>query len=287
MSRLRDRMVEDLRLRGRAENTINTYVPCVRRFFEWADVPPSKVDGRIVRAFLLHLVNERELGPSSHDVYAGAIKFFFEVTLGRPEVVAGVVRRKVPMTLTLVPSHQQISQLFEGASNLKYRAMFMTLYGAGLRVSEPRRLHIVDIDSQSMVMHVRKAKRHRARDALLSPRLLSTLRHYFARYRPAGPYLFPGYRPDVPLTRNTIAKALHNAARSAGLGIRVHPHLLRHAFAIHLLEDGEDLRTVQVLLGRASLSSTARYLHLSEARRKSIRSPLERLPQVVSNSSGA
>ena len=285
MSQLRDRMIEDLRLRGRAENTINTYVPCVSRFFEWAGVTPNKVDAGIVRAFLLHLVNERRLSPSSHDVYAGAIKFFFEVTLGRPEVVADLVRRKVPMTLTLVPSRAQIAQLLDGAANVKHQAMFMTLYGAGLRVSELRRLHIADIDSSNMVIHIRKAKRHRVRDALLSPQLLSTLRGYFASYRPQGPYLFPGYRSDAPLTRNAIAKSLHKAACCAGLGIHVYPHLLRHAFATHMLEDGEDLRTVQVLLGHASLSSTMRYLHLSEARRTSIRSPLERLPKEGSKSS--
>lgn len=123
MSQLRDRMIEDLRLRGRAENTINSYVPCVRRFFEWAGVTPNKVDAAIVRAFLLYLVNERQLGPSSHDVYAGAIKFFFEVTLGRAEVVADLVRRKVPMTLTLVPSREQVAQLVGGSSNLKHQAM--------------------------------------------------------------------------------------------------------------------------------------------------------------------
>ncbi len=170
MSQLRDRMIEDLRLRGPAENTINTYVPCVSRFFEWVGVTPNKVD-------------------ASHDVYAGAIKFFFEVTLGRREVVADLVRRKVPMTLTLVPSREQIAQLVDNATCLKHHAMFQTLYGAGLRVSELCRLYINDIDSQSMVLHVREAKRHRARDAVLSPRLLSTLRQYYASYRPQGPYL--------------------------------------------------------------------------------------------------
>jgi len=280
MSQLRDRMIEDLRLRGRADNTINTYVPCVSRFFQWAGVTPNKVDAGIVRAFLLYLVNDRRLSASSHDVYAGAIKFFFEVTMGRPDVVTGVVWRKVPMTLILVPSREQIAQLIDNATYLKHQAMFETLYGAGLRVSELRRLHIHDIDSQSMVLHVRETKRHRVRDALLSGQLLSTLRRYFATYRPQGQYLFPGRSPNEPLTRAAVAIGLSKAASNAGLRIRVYPHLLRHAFATHMLEDGEDLRTVQVLLGHASLSSTMRYLHLSEARRKTIRSPLERLPKV-------
>jgi len=186
-----------------------------------------------------------------------------------------------------VPSRAQIVELIEGASILKHQAMMVTLYGAGPRVSELCRLHIWDIDSCSMVIHVRKTKRFRARDALLSPRMLTALRKYFATCRPAGPYLFPGYKPDAALSRNAVAKALSKAADNAGLRIRVYPHLQRHAFATHLLEDGEDLRTVQVLLGHGSLRSTMPYLHLSEARRKAIRSPFERLPKEGSKSSAA
>ncbi len=282
MKRLRDRMNEDLRLRGRAENTIKTYVPCVRKLSEWAGVPPNRIDAKIVRGFLLYLMNERKLSPSSHDVYAGAIKFFFTVTMQRPEVVADVARRKVPMTLTIVPCRAQVAQLIDGASILKHRAMFVTLYGAGLRVSELCRLHIADIDSQSKVIHVRKTKRHRAHDTLLSPVMLDTLREYYRRCRPTGPYLFPGIRSDMALTRSAVASALKKAARNAGLGIRVYPHLMRHAFATHMLEDGVDLRTVQVLLGHASIRSTMRYLYVSEARRQAIRSPVEALPKEAS-----
>lgn len=278
MSRLRDRMIEDLRLRGRADNTIDTYVRCVRKLVEWAGVAPGKIDAAMVRAFLLYLMDERGLAASSHGVYAGAITFFFAVTMHRPEVVADVVRRKVPMSLPMVPSRAQIARLIDGASILKHRAMMVTLYGAGLRVSELRRLYIGDGDSQSMVIHVRKAKRLRARDALLSPRMVATLRRYYASCRPRGPYMFPGYRAEAPLSRNAVSKAMTHAARNAGLDIRVYPHLMRHAFATHLLEDGVDLRTVQVLLGHSSMRSTMGYVHVSEARRQAVRSPFDALP---------
>lgn len=278
MSRLRDRMIEDLRLRGRADNTIDTYVRCVRKLVEWAGVAPGKIDAAMVRAFLLYLMDERGLAASSHGVYAGAITFFFAVTMHRPEVVADVVRRKVPMNLPVVPSRAQIARLIDGASILKHRAMMVTLYGAGLRVSELRRLYIGDGDSQSMVIHVRKAKRLRARDALLSPRMVATLRRYYASCRPRGPYMFPGYRAEAPLSRNAVSKAMTHAARNAGLDIRVYPHLMRHAFATHLLEDGVDLRTVQVLLGHSSMRSTMGYVHVSEARRQAVRSPFDALP---------
>ena len=155
---------------------------------------------------------------------------------------------------------------------------FETLYGAGLRVSELRKLRSSDIDSRSMVIHVHHAKRGRERAALLSPQLLETLRSYFRDYRPAGPYLFPGSKQGTCLTRAAVAKAVQTAARTAGLKMRVHPHSLRHAFATHLLESGVDLRTVQILLGHASLSSTMCYLHVTAARMRAIRSPLDSLP---------
>lgn len=281
MSRLRDRMTEDLRLRGRAQNTIDAYVRCVRMLIEWACMPPSKIDALIVRAFLLYLMDERGLSAASHGVYVGAIMFFFRVTMHRPEVVADLARRKVPMRLPLVPSRLQIAQLIDAAPSLKHRTMMMVLYSAGLRVSEMCKLTITDIDSQSMVVHVREAKRHRARDTLLSELLLDTLREYFRTYRPAGPWLFPGRIPGKPLTRVAVSKAMTAAARQAELELRVYPHLLRHAFATHLLEDGVDLRTVQVLLGHGSMSSTMRYVHVSEARRQAIRSPLDTLPREV------
>lgn len=279
MSQLRDRMVEDLRLRGLAKNTIDAYVRCVRKLVEWAGVAPSKIDATIVRAFLLYLMDERRLSAASHGVYVGAIVFFFTVTLRRAEVVADIARRKVPMTVPKVPSRAQVAQLIEGASIPKHKAMMTTLYGAGLRVGEMRRLQIGDIDSQSMVIHVREAKRYRARDALLSPRMLAVLRAYYASSRPTGPYIFPGYGTESPLSRNAVSKAMKHAARNAGLTIHIYPHRLRHAFATHLLEDGVDLRTVQVLLGHSCLQSTMTYLHVSEARRRAVHSPLDALAQ--------
>jgi site-specific recombinase XerD len=280
-------MIEDLRLRGRADNTIKTYVRCVRKFFEWARVVPSKVDATLVRGFLLYLMDERKLSAASHGVYVGAIVFFFAVTLRRPEIVAGIARRKVPMRVPTVPSPAQVARLIEGATILKHRAMMETLYGGGLRVSELCHLQIADIDSESMVIHVRKTKRLRARDALLSRRMLKTLRTYYADSRPAGPYLFPGRRAGAALTRAAVSKAMTNAAPNARLVLRVYPHLLRHAFATHLLEAGVDLRTVQVLLGHACMESTMAYLHISEARRRAVHSPLDALPKEGSKSTAA
>ena len=138
---------------------------------------------------------------------------------------------------------------------------------------------MADIDSPNRVIHIHDAKRGRERDALLSPELLATLRGYFKRYRPAGPHLFPGREPGRCISRAAVAAAMKKAARKAGLTVRVHPHSLRHAFGTHLLEQGVDLRTLQVLLGHASIRSTTRYLHVSTARMHTIRSPLDSLPR--------
>jgi site-specific recombinase XerD len=152
MRPLRDQMIEDLRLRGRAQNTIDTYVRCVRMLVDWAGVPPARLTAEQLRGFLLYLMDERHLGCASHDVYVGAIRFFFRVTMKRPDVVIDIPRRKIPMRLPTVPSQGEVAALIDNASILKHRAMFETLYGAGLRVSELRKLRILDIDSRSMVM---------------------------------------------------------------------------------------------------------------------------------------
>lgn len=279
MSQLRDTMIEDLRLRGRAQNTVDTYTRCVRKFFDWSKIAPARVQPADVRAFLVHLMDERHLSCASHDVYVGALKFFFRVTMKRPDVVAELPRRKVPMRLSAVLSQGEVAQLIDNTSSPKHRAICETLYGAGLRVSELCKLQLPDIDSRSMVVHIHSAKRGRERDALLSPQLLATLRSYFRACRPTGPYLFPGSKPGVHLTRAAVAKAVEKAGRKAGLRAHVHPHSLRHAFATHLLESGVDLRTVQVLLGHASIRSTTHYLHVTAARMHRLRSPLDSLPR--------
>jgi site-specific recombinase XerD len=159
-----------------------------------------------------------------------------------------------------------------------HRAVLMVTYGAGLRINEALHLRVQDIDSAAGVIHVRGAKRNRDRDVMLSPRLLQELRAYWRARRPPGPDLFPGRAGDgTTLTRAAVNLALRKASAAAGIERHIHPHSLRHAFATHLLEQGADVRTVQVLLGHASISTTTRYLHLSTARLRSVKSPLERL----------
>jgi integrase/recombinase XerD len=243
-------------------------------------LPPMKLGPEHVRAFLLHLRNHKKLCAGSQNVYAGAIAFLYRVTLQRPDVVKDLPRCKVPMKVPTVLSADEVDQLIGALKSPKHRAIAMAAYGAGLRGSEICKLRVEDIDSRSMVIHVRHAKRGRERHVMLSPQLLGALRQYWKVFRPSGPELFPGMIPGKTLTRDAVGDFLRKAQKRCGLAKRTGPHTLRHSFATNLLENGVDLRTVQVLLGHASIRSTTRHLHVSMARIKGIHSPLEQLASI-------
>jgi integrase/recombinase XerD len=230
-----------------------------------------------IRAFQLHLV-ERKVSARTFNVYAAALKFLYEVTLDRPEPTVRMARMRVPMHVPVVLTPAEVSRLIAALTSGKLKALVMLAYGAGLRVSEACRLRVDDIDPKRMLLHVRHSKRGRERHVMLSPKLLATLRAYWKATRPAGPYLFPGRVAHRLLRRESVSRAIKKAAQKAGITGRVSPHTLRHCFATHLLDAGTDLRTLQVLLGHASLKSTMAYLHVSAARVQSVQSPLDMLP---------
>ncbi len=274
--RLRDKMREDLVLRGMSANTVETYVRCARRFAEHFGRSPCRMGAAEIRAFLLWLT-ERKVSASTFNVYAGALRFLYTVTLERPEAIARMARMPVPMRVPVVLSGTEVERLLGAISSDRLRVAAMLAYGAGLRVGEICRVRVEDIDPKRMVLRVRESKRGRERYVMLSPRLLSAMRAYWKLARPSGPYLFCGKKPGSILRRASVHKGIASAARRAGLQKRVGPHTLRHTFATHLLEAGTDLRTLQVLLGHASIDSTAVYLHVSTARVQSTTSPLDAL----------
>ncbi len=277
MTRLRDRMREDLELRGSSAATSESYVRCARIFVEYFGMPPAKLGAAEVRHFLLHLIRDAKASPSTVNVYSAAIRFLYEVTLKRSEVVADVVRMRTPMRLPRVLSSTEVGRLLAVISTLWVRVVAMIAYGAGLRVGEILRLETGDIDAKRMVIHVRGAKRGRERHVMLSPRLLRVLRDYWKVAKPSGPGLFAGRDASKPAHRESVYKAIRAAARKAGIAGRLGPHALRHAFATHMLEGGTDLRTLQVLLGHASIRSTTIYVHVTTARVQTLRSPLDDL----------
>jgi site-specific recombinase XerD len=204
------------------------------------------------------------------------LRFFYRETLGRDDAPISRAPVKQPRTLPVVLGPDELARFFAAITNLKHRAIIMTAYAAGLRVSEVTRLRVTDIDSARMVIRVCQGKGQKDRYVMLSPRLLEILRAYWKSARPRD-FLFPGAVANQPITTGTVGKVCGRARRDAGLAKHITIHTLRHSFATHLLEAGTDLRTIQLLLGHRSLNTTARYVHVAIASLPKTRSPLEGL----------
>ena len=276
MTSLRRRMIEDLILRNRTPKTIKAYTGWVADFARYFHASPDHLGPEHVRSYLLHLVQERKVSCNVQKQARLALQFLYRVTLGKEWVVEKVACPKAPKALPVVLSQDEMARFLDALQSPEHRALLMTAYAGGLRLSEVARLRVEDIDSARMVIHVRQGKGHKDRDVMLSPRLLAVLRAYWAKDRPR-PYLFPGRQPDRPVSPRTVQMVCQRALEASGLSKHVHMHTIRHSFATHLLESGTDLRTIQVLLGHHSFSTTARYLHITTATLKSTRSPFDGL----------
>jgi site-specific recombinase XerD len=277
MGQLRDKMKADLKLRRYRAGTIYNYLRCAKKFVAFHRRPAEQMGEAEARQFLLHLIQERRMGPAGHKMYVAALRFLYGVTLNRPEVAVRLPWPRVPSKLPDILDGSEVERLLEAVDSLKYRMIVMTAYGAGLRISEACSLCTGDIDSRRGLIHVRDGKRGRDRFVMLSPRLLGGLRAYWRAVRPKGPELFPGQAPGQRVAAKTVGRALHKAVAKAGLQKRVTPHVLRHCFATHLLESGTDLRVIQVLLGHGSIRTTARYTQVSARHIGQTKSPLDRL----------
>lgn len=274
--RIRDRMFADLSLKNYAPRTVEQYLRCAGIFADHLGTPPLKVSEQAIREYVLAMGADRS--PATVKMHVAAIRFLYEVTLRKPELVVGLHFPKVPHKLPDILSLDEVRRLLEAVERPVSRAVLMTAYGAGLRISEACSLLTTDIDSARGVIHIRDGKRNRDRYVMLGKRLLAVLREYWKLYRPTPPLLFPGDTPQSFISHSAVRNALHRARLKAGITKRVTPHALRHAFATHLLEDGADIRTIQLLLGHGSIRSTARYTQVSIAHIGKARSPLDRLP---------
>lgn len=276
MGELRDRMVREMQLRRLAPSTQEAYVRAVRGLAAFYHRPPDELGSEEVKSYLLHLMTERRLDWSTVNGISAGIRFFYSATLGRPDVSASIPPRKTPRRLPEVLSAEEVGCLFAVTENLKHRALLMTAYAAGLRVSELVHLQVTDIDGKRMMVRVRAGKGEKDRYTVLSPRLLDALRAYWRAYRPAT-WLFPGSAADRPLDRGTAAEVYHQAKAKAGITKRGGIHTLRHCFATHLLEAGVDVRTIQLLMGHRSIRTTIHYVHLTAKKLGSTPSPLDLL----------
>jgi integrase/recombinase XerD len=284
MGTVHDRMEVDLRLKNYADGTVDQYLRCATAFVRQVKRSPVKVSGEAIRKYVLKMGEERS--PATVKMHVAAIRFLYEVTLRCPHLVVGLHFPKVPHKLPDILSPEEVWRLLEAIEPPKYRAVLMTAYGAGMRISEACSLLTTDIDSARGVIHIRGGKRDRDRYVMLSKVLLATLREYWRIYRPTPPVLFPGERAATCVSDSTVRKTLREALAKARITKRVTPHSLRHAFATHLLEDGADIRTIQMLLGHGSIRSTARYTQVSVAHICKTPSPLDRLPSAPGGQGG-
>jgi site-specific recombinase XerD len=209
-----------------------------------------------------------------------ALRFLYGVTLRRPWSIEAIPYPKQPRKLPVVLSREEVASFLDAITNLKHRALLTCIYAAGLRVSVVVRLKLSDVDSQRMVLRIEQAKGQRDRFVMLSPRLLALLREYWKAYQPEH-WLFPGQTGERPMIEASVRHACRKIARDAGVTKRVTLHILRHSFATHLLEDGVDLRSIQMLLGHRSLSTTSLYTHVSAQRLHAVASPLDTLPEAA------
>jgi site-specific recombinase XerD len=277
MTPLRQHMIEDMRIRNLAPNTQRAYVEQISRFARHFGKSPELLGPAEIRAYQLHLVQERQLSASSVLVAVAAIRFLYKVTLKRNWSIEEVVPTcRKPQRLPVVLSRDEVLRFLDAVAMLKHRVILTVCYAAGLRISEAVRLTPAAIDSRRMVIRVDEGKGRKDRYVMLSPKLLDILRDYWRTARPKQ-WLFPGDLPGKPITPCAVEIACRTARLECNIGKPVTPHALRHAFAVHLLEAGADLRTIQLLLGHRSLSTTARYLRLATSKVCATASPLDAL----------
>jgi integrase/recombinase XerD len=275
ISPLRRRMIEEMTIRHFSAKTQQQYIRAVKNFADFFGRSPDKATFEDIRRYQLH-VAKSGVGVPTQNATMTALRFFFRVTLRRPEVTDEIAFSREPRRLPVVLSPDEVARLLAAVPGIKCRAALSAAYAAGLRVAEIVSLKIGDIDSTRMVIRVDQGKGRKDRYVMLSPHLLDLLRVYWKVVRPRG-WLFPGRNPGQPLTTRQINRACHIAAERAGIEKRVSPHTLRHSFATHLLENKTDIRVIQVLLGHKKLDTTALYTRVAIKAIGEVTSPLDLL----------
>jgi integrase/recombinase XerD len=285
-SPLRRRFIDDMRVRNKSPRTIETYVLRVVQFAKHFGKSPELLGPEELRAYQQHLV-ARQVSWSMFNQSVCALRFLYQVTLGRPEAIRHLPFAKRPRLLPTVLSPQEVVRFLEAALAGRDRTLMELAYGCGLRLKELLGLQVADIDSARMVLHIREGKGQKERLVPLSERLLGMLRGYWRECRPAT-WLFPGIKPSLPLTGGAVQRICKRTAKRAGLSKRIHPHTLRHSYATHLLEAGVDVLSVQALLGHSHFNTTAKYLHISMRRLQQLPALLEGLvlPRPVLTAAG-
>ena len=278
ISPLRQRMIEDMSVRNFNEKTRHDYIRQVRTFTAFLRRSPDTATPEDLRRYQLHQT-QTGVRPPGINAAVSALRFFFIVTLDRPEMARHLTVVREPRRIPAILSPDEVARLLDAVPHPKHKAALGVAYGAGLRVSEVVALKVSDINSKRMLLKVEQGKGRKDRFAMLSPQLLKLLRDWYRISRPRI-WLFPGQDPTNHLTARQLNRIVHAAAHTARIRKRVTPHTLRHSFATHLLEQKVDIRVIQTLLGHARLDTTALYTQVASTTIRSVTSPLDRLTPV-------
>jgi len=282
MTSLRQRFIEDMQIRNLAVNTQRSYVEQVSRYARHFHKSPELLGPEQIRAYQIYLTNEKKLATGSITIAISALRFLYGVTLKKDWSFRDLIPApKVPKKLPIILSPEEVLQFLECVRSRKHRAILTTCYAAGLRISEAVALTPPAIDSKRMVIRVEQGKGKKDRYTMLSPKLLEILRAWWRVEKPKD-WLFLGDFPGRHITRSAVEQECQKAHRICKIPKPITPHSLRHAFAVHLLEQGTDVRKIQLLLGHRSLATTAKYLHIATNKVCSTSSPLDLLPRPVS-----
>jgi integrase/recombinase XerD len=274
-------MTEDMQVRNLSPHTQNSYVQQVSLFARHFSKSPEVLGPEEIRSYQIYLTNERKLATGSILIAIAALRFLYKVTLHKDWKVEEIIPApKKPQKLPIVLSPEEVLKFLSCVQSIKHRTILTICYAAGLRISEAIGLKVADIDSKRMVIRVEHGKGQKDRYVMLSPKLLEILRAWWPVDKPKQ-WLFPGDRVGNHITKDSVQQACQKAHQSCGISKPITPHSLRHAFAVHLLESGTDVRTIQLLLGHRSLATTARYLRIATSKVCSTTSPLDLLPQPV------
>jgi integrase/recombinase XerD len=287
MTPLRRRMLEDLQIRNLSPLTQRAYVEHVARFARYFGRSPAVLGPEEIRTYLVYLTTEKHLAPSMIIITVAALRFLYTITLQKAWSVKAVIPApKEPQRVPVVLSPAEVVQFLDCIKLPKHHTILTTCYAAGLRIAEAVHLTVAAIDSQRMVLRVEQGKGQKDRYVMLSPRLLEILREWWRLSRPRH-WLFPGEHADQPITTHAVNCACRTAHRRCGIAKPITPHSLRHAFAVHLLEAGTDVRTIQLLLGHRSLKTTAQYLCLATNKVCATASPLDLVPRPVASAAAS
>lgn len=281
MGQLKDRLIEEIKLRGFSKRTEEVYVSVAEKFIIFTAISPVNLTLDHVRKYKLHLINSK-FAPRTINQQISAIKFFFILVLKKRWDNYQFRSIKVPRKLPVILSKREIVTFLNSTDNLAHQTIFMTMYSCGLRRSEVVKLKTKDVDSKRMLLNIKDSKNGKDRNVILSEQLLRKLRHYWEEDpKDKRQWLFPSTVPDKHYGPNNLNVLFKKILKESSINKKVSCHSLRHSWATHMLEDGINLRYLQVLLGHSSILSTAIYTHLVDFRKVKVKSPLDSIASEI------